>query len=144
MTDRVVAAGELWNLDCPEVVLPVVVLAAPEAAPRGWVVDVAPVWIDVEDARPWDLLLSPSDTTTGRPWRIAFGCQVLVYQRFLIQSIGELTAPAQAILHAAVDSGYIPPSRTGVPWESDDDPRLTGDDWMRALIARCAVSPDDY
>lgn len=133
----------MWNLDCVEARLPVVILSPPEPAPRGQVVDVAPVWIDVENATPWDLLLPASDTTTSQPWRIVFGCQTLVYQRFLAAPFGVLGACAMTALHAAL-RGVISAERRGPAWESDHDPRLTGDHWMHALIARCAVSPDDF
>jgi len=95
---------------------------------------VVPLWTDVENAVPGDLVLDASETTTGVTWRAAFRHQTTLPEVFLGESLGWLTESGAEVFAAALD-GLVAPERTGSALESEFDPRLSADEWIEAAIA---------
>lgn len=139
--DSNISFGELRWLEPPdsEVWLPVLVLGIVEETDGA--IDVAPLSLDRDAATSVDLLLDAADTTTAVPWRVAFRRQSLAYSAFLKATFGTLTDGGRRLVNEALD-GAAPAERTGPELESDHDPRLLADDWMRPLLAAAAEALD--
>jgi hypothetical protein len=111
-----------------------------------WVL-VVPLWTDVENAVPGDLVFDDQETSTGTTWRAAFRHQTTLPASRLGATLGWLTASGAHLLHQALDAS-IPPERTGSPLESAYDPRLDADSWIaeaiqRSLQASVPIDEDD-
>jgi hypothetical protein len=104
----------------------------PEEAGSGWY-QVAPIWIDTENADSTDFLLRPADTTLGGHWRMMLGLQALVNRAQLDTCVGELTDNGRKVLSAL--EGEIPIERIGTEIEGDDDPRLGANAWLESIVA---------
>jgi hypothetical protein len=135
--DSNIGFGDLRWLELPdgEVWLPVLVVGIVEEADGA--VDIAPLSLDRDAATSVDLLLDAADTTTTVPWRVAFRRQSLVSPAFVKVRLGTLTDRGRRVVDEALD-GAAPADRTGPELESDDDPRLSADDWMRPLLTAAA------
>lgn len=139
--DSNITFGDLRWLEPPdgEVWLPVLVLGIVEEADGA--IDVAPLSLDRDAATSVDLLLDAADTTTAVPWRVAFRRQSLVSPAFVKARLGTLTDGGRRVVNKALD-GAAPAERTGPELESDHDPRLLADDWMRPLLTAAAEALD--
>jgi hypothetical protein len=104
----------------------------PEEAGSGWF-QVAPLWIDTENADSTDLLLRPVDTTLGGHWRLTLGLQALVNRAQLDACVGELTDSGRKLLSAL--EGQMPIERMGTEIESENDPRLRANAWLESAVA---------
>jgi hypothetical protein len=140
-SDSNISFGDLRWLELPEgeVRLPVLVLGIVEEA--NGALDVAPLSLDRDAATSVDLLLDVADTTTAAPWRVAFRQQSLVSRAFIKAQLGTLTSRGRRVVDEAIE-GAAPAERTGPELESDHDPRLSADDWMRSLLAAAANTLD--
>jgi hypothetical protein len=139
--DSDITFGDLRWLEPPdsEIRLPVLVLGIVEEADGA--VDIAPLSLDRDAATSVDLLLDTTDTTTVVPWRVAFRRQSLVSSAFVKAQLGELTDDGRRVVNEALD-GAAPAERTGPELESDHDPRLLADDWMRPLLTAAVGALD--
>ena len=135
--------GDIWWLDASDVDyrLPVLVLDIVEDLGHT-AFDVAPMWTDIENALPGDLILSSSDSTLGAPWRVIFNEQLVVRKETLDSQLAKVTSFGAELLERAL-SGEVAPARTGVHPESDSDPRLEANGWMTELLLATAAYLDD-
>lgn len=97
-------------------------------------VQVVPLWIDEDSATDPDVVLRPENSTTGLWWRVAFRAQALTAPGALSYVFGALTESGAAAIETAQD-GQQSLELTGLPLESDHDPRLAALSWMDPVLA---------
>lgn len=142
-SDTTPTAGEIWWLAAEDVAARLLVLVldvVEELTEEAF--DVAPLWVDDDNAVPGDLLLNQEDSTVGIAWRVAFRHQTVVTRRALGSCAGSLTDSGKASLLDAL-TGFIRASSTGAALESDFDPRLSADAWMREPLMPAAAAADE-
>jgi hypothetical protein len=139
-------AGQLHWLRSPDNGdrLPVLVLDVLDSTDSGEghgavLADVAPLWVDEENATDADLLLTEADSTTRRRWRVAFRHQTLVPQQALDSTLGRLTDQGLALV-AGFQAGQFLPERSGPPLESEFDTRLDADGWIASILAAASAN----
>jgi hypothetical protein len=142
-SEKTPSAGEIWWLAAEGMAnrLLVLVLDIVEEYVEA-AFDVAPLWIDEDNAVPGDLLLDEADSTTGVRLRVAFRHQTIITRHVLSSWVGSLTDSGKASLENAL-TGLVPAAFTGVALESDVDPRLFADAWIRELMMTVASTLDE-
>jgi hypothetical protein len=126
-----------------DVRLPVLVLGVVDDADGA--VDVVPLSLDRDAATSVDLLLGVDESTSGVPWRLAFRHQTLAAAEALGGRFSVLTGAGVQRVDAA-KNGAPEAERSGPDLESDHDPRLRADEWMRTVLTAATptwASEDD-
>ncbi len=115
-----------------------VVLDKPTAEhDRTWV-DVAPLWMEPDEATPLDILLDESDSSFSRPWALMLRFQTVVEESQLEGCVGRLTDSGRLSISAAVQ-GEADELRRGFPLENADDSRLRTVADLRSTIDSLSV-----
>jgi hypothetical protein len=114
--------------------LPFVVVNTTEVedAPSRWL-DVVPLWVDVENAGPTDVIIGSTYTDLGTSFRLLLNHQTTVAIDQLDGCIGAFTVDGEEVLRS-IWAGTMNSLQFGGPFESPVDSRLHADGWIRGLV----------
>ncbi len=109
---------------------------APSTDGFKWL-EVAPMWIDSENAGQTDLVLESEATTMGGQFRILFSLQTVVSWEQLDSLVGKLTSSGRTLVNSAI-KGDLDDSHFGVPLSGPDELRDTTERSINEITAALA------
>ncbi len=114
--------------------LPLVVVNTldPDDVPTQWL-DVVPLWIDVENAGPTDVVIEPHHTDLGTSFRLLLSLQTTVAVEQLDGCIGAFTVAGQELL-GSIWAGDTRHANFGAAFDSALDERLHSDAWIEDVV----------